>query len=511
MRKARYLLVAIAMVLGLATSACGPSGKAPTTFAEGDVGSPSNVTPPLALPGAGSDISALIYQGLVASAPDDQYLPALASSWQVESGGSKYVFQLRQGVRWADGKPLTSADVTFGYHSLATDGLASLQAEWSGITVTAVGLYAVAFDLPAPSANFLRLVTAGIMPAAAYPHGYNPLKSVGLFGTGPYQLPTLAAGATSATLVVNPWYRPRPHFRRIVFHFYSSSQAAFSALQGGDIQGLGQLSAVQATAVRHAANLRLYQAQTYTSVALLMNLQARQLYLRNLQVRQAIFDAISISQLIGKDLGGYARPAPTAVPPSVWSSISAALPPGNPLEAEKTLAQTPYGANAHKQSAVTLDLVAANEYPYTALARSLASMLTKATMTVKVQLMSPVSLVGRLESGNFDLALVAYDIGPDPDEYGLWSSTQMPPRGDNFSRLNDPFIDGYLSSGRKQLDPSVRAQIYAQFQQAMAADLPAVFLLQPQYLYAVSRQVKGVSLPVSLEPQQRFATIARWR
>ncbi|MGW6276059.1 ABC transporter substrate-binding protein [Kribbella sp. NPDC055071] len=41
--------------------------------------------------------------------------PGLAESWDIENGGRRYVFHLRQGVKWSDGKPFTTDDLMFVY------------------------------------------------------------------------------------------------------------------------------------------------------------------------------------------------------------------------------------------------------------------------------------------------------------------------------------------------------------------------------------------------------------
>ncbi|MFX5718429.1 ABC transporter substrate-binding protein, partial [Acinetobacter baumannii] len=40
-------------------------------------------------------------------------IPRLATSWTVSDDGRTYTFNLREGVKWSDGKPFTAADVVF--------------------------------------------------------------------------------------------------------------------------------------------------------------------------------------------------------------------------------------------------------------------------------------------------------------------------------------------------------------------------------------------------------------
>ncbi|MCG8350206.1 MAG: ABC transporter substrate-binding protein, partial [Chloroflexales bacterium] len=56
----------------------------------------------------------LLHDSLVRWDPQWQgIIPNLAESWTVEGDGQKYTFKLREGVKWSDGKPFTTADVMF--------------------------------------------------------------------------------------------------------------------------------------------------------------------------------------------------------------------------------------------------------------------------------------------------------------------------------------------------------------------------------------------------------------
>src|SRR5690606_7852047 len=72
-----------------------------------------------------------IYDGLVSYDFDFNPKPQLATSWEISSDGLTYTFHLRQGVKWHDGKPFTSADVAF-----------SLTEIWKPLTSRGKVLYA---------------------------------------------------------------------------------------------------------------------------------------------------------------------------------------------------------------------------------------------------------------------------------------------------------------------------------------------------------------------------------
>ena len=55
-----------------------------------------------------------LFDRLVEQWPERTIVPSLADRWEIADDGLRYVFHLRDGLRWSDGTPLTARDVEFG-------------------------------------------------------------------------------------------------------------------------------------------------------------------------------------------------------------------------------------------------------------------------------------------------------------------------------------------------------------------------------------------------------------
>jgi ABC-type oligopeptide transport system substrate-binding subunit/class 3 adenylate cyclase len=55
-----------------------------------------------------------LFDRLVEQWPERTIVPSLAERWEISDDGLRYVFHLREGLRWSDGHPLTAHDVEFG-------------------------------------------------------------------------------------------------------------------------------------------------------------------------------------------------------------------------------------------------------------------------------------------------------------------------------------------------------------------------------------------------------------
>jgi peptide/nickel transport system substrate-binding protein len=108
------------------------------------------------------------------------------------------------------------------------------------------------------------------------------------------------------------------------------------------------------------------------------------------------------------------------------------------------------------------------------------------------------------------MALLALDVGPDPDLYSVWHTT-ADAGSLNFSYAHGwGVIDKDLEDGRAAIDQPTRLAAYLDFQTLMSDTAPAIFLYSPHYDYAVSQRVHGVVLNNVIEPADRFQYVTQW-
>src|SRR5210317_1662702 len=78
----------------------------------------------------------IMYEGLVSPPIAGEVEPALAKSWTIAPDESSVSFQLQEGLKWHDGKPVTAKDVLF-----------TIEAGRDPRTATALGAQFEAFDM----------------------------------------------------------------------------------------------------------------------------------------------------------------------------------------------------------------------------------------------------------------------------------------------------------------------------------------------------------------------------
>ncbi|MDP1619372.1 MAG: hypothetical protein Q8M12_00060, partial [bacterium] len=61
-----------------------------------------------------------------------------------------------------------------------------------------------------------------------------------------------------------------------------------------------------------------------------------------------------------------------------------------------------------------------------------------------------------------------------------------------------------------EFDTTKRTSLYADFQKKLNAEIPAIFLYSPDYVYPVNKKVQGIDVTNLILPSERFANIDKW-
>ncbi len=171
-------LVALGIITALFFFNCQPAWKLQTSQVPQVVGSiPSDIkTFNYALSESEPSIFALTYEGLVKENPITAEIePDLAESWNFSEDKLRIVFTLRTGLRWSDGKPLTTEDVVFTYNQIYLNKKIPTVVRDSFLIgetrtlpkVKRLNDLQVEFTISEPFAPFLSRTSAAILPAHA--------------------------------------------------------------------------------------------------------------------------------------------------------------------------------------------------------------------------------------------------------------------------------------------------------------------------------------------------------
>ncbi len=483
------------------------------------------------------DVDRLIYSGLIKFDSRGNPEPDLAKEWAVSADGKTYTVALREDATWHDGQPVTSADVIYTYSKFQDDGFpgpSDLHDFWQQIKIVKLDDHTVQFHLPEPFAPFPDYLSVGLLPdhllrgvsvTDLIDHPYN-LQPV---GTGPFvfdRFLTDGGKITGVSLNANDtYYGQVPYLSRVEFRYFSSDADAYTALEAGDVEAISEVSPSTLPQVLAQPNLNVHTARLPQTQLIYLNLKDDQhAFFQDKSVRQALMMAINRQSIVDRVLMGEGVVATGPILPGSWAFATELQPiPFDPARAASLLDeagwQLPAGASPGSESylrskddvALTFTLSHADTPQATQIAQMVQSYWADVGVQVKLEADPPDAILRSLTQRSYEAALAEINLSryPDPDPYPFWHDSQAE-SGQNYSGFVDRNIGIWLEQARTTTDRARRAQLYQSFEHRFQDQVPALLLFHPVYTYAISAEVKGVSMGPILDPSDRFANIVDW-
>ncbi len=520
-------LVSLLMTFGGAARAASPAPKALPVLRVGVVGTLGSLNPVVYSSQAAADILGATSDGLMSYRPSTggghlHYVwrpDLLAAPPRISIAGTPgptadvtLTYRLRRGLRWSDGKPLTSRDIRFTWQAIMAPANGAYQAGYNQITsidtpdrLTAVvrmhGTFAAwqtLFSSLLPW-HALHAHLASIATDAAY--NDHPLA------TGPYAVHSYSG--STVTLVANPYYSgqdgPRPAFREIVVSAFSHQSDLIAALQTHDV-GLGDLMAISTAAVHalRAQHLAVVSVPSTVFEQFTFNLQDP--IVGDPSVRRAFYLALNRQAMAAQLSGGRWQVATSDQPPWSWAfNPKVPVVHQNIARARSLLQQDGWqigkdGFFQKNGQELVLDVSLTRTPLHQAIMKLVGSQEAKAGIRVLPVYFSTQALFGpngMFAQGTFQVGEFGLMDNLDPDDAAIWNSTLGSPyhQGDDFSNYQSPLVNAWTADALNQMNPALRARDYRQVQMQLYLDLPMVplFYASTEAVYD-PRQLGHVSL-----------------
>jgi len=517
------------------------------TLNEGIVGLPRTINPILAITDADRDISALVYSGL-AKYVDGKLVTDLAQTYKISEDGYTYSFTLKPKLRFHDGTALTTEDIAFTIQKIQDPALKSpRRADWADVVVKVISPTEIEFTLKQPYSPFLSNTTIGIIPKHIWgsvsddqfifsQYNMEPI------GSGPYEYDSVSRNSggipTTYTLSASSgYYGRKPYISTIIFNFFEDEATALIALDQGVIDSLSAISPYA------AAKLAADSAQPYTIVSsplprvfgIFFN-QNESTVLADKIVRQALDMSIDRTDLIDRVLSGYGVPITGAVPSiEVKKHSTAPVASSTPLSLSTTtdtirpeiraaaqlLEKNGWKKNTDgiytkkpaKTAAITLafDIYTADSVDLKKAAEIVRDTWNELGAQVTVKVYETTDLYQNvIRTRKYDALLFGEAIGKDRDMYAFWHSSQRNAPGLNIAMYTNSKADKLLEEIRASNDEAIRANKYRAFDELIRADIPALFLYMPEFIYAIPRTLHDVDLNSTTIPSDRWNGIREW-
>lgn len=403
--------------------------------------------------------------------------PGLASSWSMEEGGTQVRLQLREGARFHDGSPVTSADVRFSLDRIRRERVRAAHFD-AVVAVETPDERTIVLHLHRPFAPLLTYLAhpmnAVVQQVRVEAGARLDLQDA---GSGPFEL---VEWKKDRHLVL----RRIADGQRVIFRPIADDLARSVALRTGQVDLVLDVP-VRDVPVLEADPQVVVQAVPGTFWEY-VGMNCGRAPFDDVRVRQAVAFAIDRQQIVDLVTLGRADPLRGGhLPARHWAHAPLARHEAPQIErARALLAEAGHGDGL----ATTLTVGSAFSYQVRA-AEVVKQQLAAVGIEVRILPMESGLFFDALGRSDFDLAIAGWVGFVDPDE---WTRELFHSEGRyNQQRCADPALDLLLERGRHTVDRGERATIYAGVQEALLDLAPMAFLhLNPQ-ISAWRRDVEG--------------------
>ena len=466
----------LTLALALTLIGCKSSQRDPRTVVFLIESSPTSLDPRIGTDVQSQHIFELLFDGLVKRDPTFHFTPALAERWE-QPDPLTLIFHLRSGVKFHNGQPFTSRDVAWTINSMRNGAIISPRAAaYSSVDkIDTPDPATVIFHLKTPD-NFL-LINLSTGAIGMVPEGSGKEFWRNPIGTGPFKFVSQQIDQDVVIERNQASWSAVPKIERVRFAVVPDAITESLELEKGSADVAIDSLPMDALPVLAARpNLEVTDVPGTKIQYLAFNL--RDPLLSDVHVRQAISCAIDRNLIIRTLQGGHARPAKSLLPSAHWAynadgpSFNYDPAFANQLLDEAGYKRNPSGIRMH------LTMKTSTVEDGRLLAAILQQQLARVGIALDIRTFEFATFYADVTRGAFQIYSLRWIGGneqPDIFTYAF-STSRFPPKGANRGHYSNPQLDALLDDAWQSPDQSRRTADYAQAQQILARDLPAINL-----------------------------------
>jgi peptide/nickel transport system substrate-binding protein len=456
---------------------------------------PTNLDPRIGADAYSAHLDGLIFSSLVAHDAQMNVIADLAERWETPDPLT-YIFHLRQGVKFHDGRELTSADVKFTFDSIISGAVQTpKRGAFRLVTSTeAPDAHTFVFHLREPYASFLFGLTrpsVGIVPRNS-----DAAMSQHPIGSGPFRFVS-AIRDEDIVLERNPnYFGGAPKIERVRFRIVPDAIVRALELRKGsaDVE-INSLTPDMSAALAKLPGLAVDE-QLGTPLAYI-SFNFEDPILAHRGVRQALAYATDRESLVKYLLHGQARLASSLLPPNHWAfDPDVAQYVYQPERANRLLDSAgfprgPDGTRFH------LALKTSTDESTRLTSAAIADQWKRVGIALDLRPLEFATFFSDISRGSFQLYTLRWvGANNDPDifEY-VFGSKKIPPDGANRGRYRNPTLDALLDSARVEMNQEKRKSILWQIQKIVTEDEPYINLWYPDNICVHRTRLTDIVIP----------------
>jgi peptide/nickel transport system substrate-binding protein len=503
----------------------------------GHVSDIKTLSPVLVNDAASDVVASRVYGSLLSVDPKTgEARPNLAEKFEFSSDGKTLTFQLRDGLKFSDGSPLTADDFKFSVEAIlrskkttrknTVDQIVGARQYIDGSASDVAGISIDGNTITVNLANsFCPALTqiggVQIIPQSVFGKYLDPNDAGKNLDDAPEDnAPPLASGSfifkewvpnDHITLARNDSYWQKANLDEWVYKSYPSEDALAGALKAGEVD-LAQFDPKDLQDIQTVSNVQVfkYLSLGYTFIGWNQQRGGKEFF-QDKSVRKALTYALDVQPVIDKALFGEGVKMVGPIPPVSWAYDPSGLNPygHDPAYAESLLQNDGWskgddGIYAKDGQKLAFSIVTNSGNPAReTFIQSAADQYRQIGINVEPRTEPFDSLVERLNQSkdpqdgdqgghDFDAVAIGWSLTADPDIYAIWDSNSTHAGESNWIDYKNPDLDKAIEETRNNCGETDRKNAFKRANQILNDEQPYNFGFAANVLLGVNRRIHGI-------------------
>ena len=438
---------------------------------------------------ASERVSTLVFNKLVKKNDQFDYVGELASDIKRSDDGLTYTFNLRDGVKFHDGRAFSSADAKYTLDLLLANSFQKSASFFEGTgqqktsyikSIEAPDSKTLVVTLNKPWVGLLSNLVA--IPIVAK-DSYESQKTHPM-GTGPFKFINYNNQQQVVDLeAFSEYWEGAPHLQSIQVRVLPEMSQLQSEIQAGRVDIAPMPTSLSPDAIKLLETDPNLQVKVFNgSNIVLLTLNTTAAPLDNVKVRQAIAYAIDRQTIINTLVAGYGKVANSIIPEESWSYSPGQTYSYDPAMAKKLLDEAGFrdpdgdGPRMRFDKPIRYGLsgssIAGRNYSVV-----VQNQLKQVGIPIEIQTYEGTTLFDEMRRGNFQIGYSQWVGGnQDPIFYkDLFATSEIPTEqrpARNRSRYSNPELDKLVDEAVNTFDRTRGRELYKQIQDIVSRDMP---------------------------------------
>jgi ABC-type transport system substrate-binding protein len=448
---------------------------------------PTTLDPALIVDVTGGTLAAKLFNGLVRLDEQLNVVPDIAERWEVRDGGTAYIFHLKKGVCFSNGREVTSADFNYSFKRVfmpetkspdtwvlerilgAKEYLKGTAKDISGIKT--IDRYTLLIRLEKPFSPFLKLLT---MPAAYVVPQEEVQKwgsdfSTHPVGTGPFVLKEWNHNSVLALTRNEGYFDKKAKVAGIVYRIIPEDLTAVTEFEVGNLDVIG----VPASEYGKYRNSRKWSPLISSAEGLntyYLGFNCSRPPFDDINLRRAVSFAVDRGKILKTFYEGRGRLAKGAVPDLLRKWSAPGVSAYDPDTAKRIIA-------AGRLKGKVINFYVSADQEVVDIAEVIQYYLNRAGLDVRIKQFEWSAYKSALNKGEADMFWIGWWADyPDPENFlfPLFHSSNHG-AGGNRTRYTNREVDRLIEAGQGAADPWAADRYYMAAEKIVTYECPSVF------------------------------------